>query len=597
MADLTASSTPSAKPGSLFATTSHVRKRRRAEWRLKAYGVLAIAVAALALVSLLGSVLTKATGALTETYIVLETPLDGEALALTPDAEADQIRKADFADVAEEALGARFPEASGRSQRKALRALISGGAPYELADHVAQNPDLIGQTANYAYLGSDVTDLYFKGGYGALEARAVTGQLTVEEAGRKTYQITSTAPDFAAALRLARAKLREEAEALRYKAARQDNAVQVYGEEAAATTDTDARDKLVAKAEKAADKRDKLLAEAAALDAQAYSPGGSEALEDETQSVLINVAGGWLRLTEVSETGGIAEALAPLAGGVDGVVDWKLYITELPESARQISDHQIAWLETLKASGEIKTVFNWRFFSSADSRAPELAGIWGAAVGSFWTMMVTFALAFPIGVFGAIYLEEFAPKNRLTAFIEVNINNLAAVPSIVFGLLGLAVFLNVFGVPRSAPLAGGIVLALMTLPTIIIAARAAIRAVPPSIRDAALGVGASPVQASFHHVLPLAMPGILTGTIIGMAQALGETAPLIMIGMVAFIVDVPSGITDSATVLPVQVFRWSDFPEQAFEARTAAAICVLLIFLVLMNLVAIILRRRFERRW
>jgi len=212
-------------------------------------------------------------------------------------------------------------------------------------------------------------------------------------------------------------------------------------------------------------------------------------------------------------------------------------------------------------------------------------------------MLVTFFLSFPIGVLAAIYLEEFAPKNRITDFIEVNINNLAAVPSIVFGLLGLSIFLGVFGVPRSAPLAGGIVLALMTLPTIIIASRAAIRAVPPSIRDAALGLGASKLQTSFHHVLPLAMPGILTGTIIGMAQALGETAPLIMIGMVAFIVDIPGGITDSASVLPVQVFRWSDFPERAFEARTAAAICVLIAFLVIMNAFAVFLRKRFERRW
>ncbi|MEO0912629.1 MAG: phosphate ABC transporter permease PstA, partial [Pseudomonadota bacterium] len=247
--------------------------------------------------------------------------------------------------------------------------------------------------------------------------------------------------------------------------------------------------------------------------------------------------------------------------------------------------------------GAVESTFNGRFFSAGDSREPELAGIWGAAVGTFWTMLVTFALAFPVGVLAAIYLEEFAPKNRLTDFIEVNINNLAAVPSIVFGLLGLAVFLSFFGVPRSSPLAGGIVLALMTLPTIIIASRASIRAVPPSIRDAALGLGASKLQTSFHHVLPLAMPGILTGTIIGMAQALGETAPLIMIGMVAFIVDIPTGITDSATVLPVQVFRWSDFPERAFEARTAAAICVLLIFLVVMNALAVFLRKRFERRW
>jgi len=277
-----------------------------------------------------------------------------------------------------------------------------------------------------------------------------------------------------------------------------------------------------------------------------------------------------------------------------------------PERSRRISDVQIVVVETLREEGAVSASFNWRFFTSADSREPELAGIWGAAVGSFWTLLVTFCLAFPIGVLAAIYLEEFAPRNRLTDFIEVNINNLAAVPSIVFGLLGLAIFvagIEIAGVeiggfmPRSAPIAGGAVLALMTLPTIIIASRAAIRAVPPSIREAALGVGASKLQTSFHHVLPLAMPGILTGTIIGMAQALGETAPLIMIGMVAFIVEIPGGITDSATVLPVQVYRWSDFPERAFEARTSLAICVLLLFLVAMNALAVFLRRRFERRW
>jgi len=211
--------------------------------------------------------------------------------------------------------------------------------------------------------------------------------------------------------------------------------------------------------------------------------------------------------------------------------------------------------------------------------------------------MVTLALSFPIGVAAAIYLEEFAPKNKTTDFIEVNINNLAAVPSIVFGLLGLAVFLNWFNMPRSAPLVGGMVLALMTLPTIIIASRAALKAVPPSIREAALGIGASKLQTVFHHVLPLAMPGILTGSIIGMAQALGETAPLLMIGMVAFIVDIPGGFTDPATVLPVQIFMWADFPEPAFQQKTAAAIMVLLIFLVAMNALAIFLRKRFERRW
>ena len=268
-----------------------------------------------------------------------------------------------------------------------------------------------------------------------------------------------------------------------------------------------------------------------------------------------------------------------------------------PEAERPVKDRQLAWLDRLAAEGAVESRFNARFFSAGASREPELAGIWGAVVGSALTMLVTLVLAFPVGVAAAVYLEEVAPKNRWTDLIEVNINNLAAVPSIVFGLLGLAVFLNVFGVPRSAPMAGGMVLALMTLPTIIIATRAALKAVPPSIREAALAVGASDTQVVFHHVLPLALPGIFTGTIIGMAQALGETAPLLMIGMVAFIVDVPSGPLDPATVLPVQIYLWSDMPERAFVEKTSAAIMVLLAFLVLMNAAAIFLRRRFERRW
>jgi phosphate transport system permease protein len=275
---------------------------------------------------------------------------------------------------------------------------------------------------------------------------------------------------------------------------------------------------------------------------------------------------------------------------------------ELPQAGRRVTDQQIVWIEQLREAGRIERAFNWRFFTAPDSRDAELAGLYGALIGTAWTMLVTFLLAFPIGVAASIYLEEFAPKNRLTGFIEVNINNLAAVPSIVFGLLGLAVVLPLFNALvglnlRSAPLVGGAVMALMSLPTIIIASRAAIKAVPPSIREAALGVGASKLQTSFHHVLPLAMPGIMTGTIIALAQALGETAPLIMIGMVAFIVDVPTGVTSSATVLPVQVFRWADFPEKLFEFKTALAIVTLLAFLVVMNGLAVVLRKRFERRW
>jgi phosphate transport system permease protein len=270
---------------------------------------------------------------------------------------------------------------------------------------------------------------------------------------------------------------------------------------------------------------------------------------------------------------------------------------DAPESDRRVKDGALTYIDRLDAEGRIIKRFNTGFFTNGTSREPESAGIAGALMGSFYTLTLTLLLSFPIGVGAALYLEEFAPKNRLTDLIEVNINNLAAVPSVVFGLLGLAVFINFFGVPRSTPLVGALVLTLMTLPTIIIASRAALKSVPPSIREAALGVGASPLQTQLHHVLPLALPGMLTGTIIGMAQALGETAPLLMIGMIAFIVDVPQGFTDPATVLPVQIFLWADSPERGFVERTSAAILVLLAFLMLMNLTAVLLRRRFERRW
>jgi len=276
---------------------------------------------------------------------------------------------------------------------------------------------------------------------------------------------------------------------------------------------------------------------------------------------------------------------------------WDILTFSVPESNRRINDAQALWLEELNSEGRIQTSFAWRFFESGDSREPELAGIRGALVGSLLTVAVALALALPLGIAAAVYLEAFAPKNKLTDLIEVNINNLAAVPSIIFGLLGLAVFLNFFGLPRSAPVVGGLVLALLVLPTIIIASRAALKAVPPSITEAALGVGASKQQAVFQHVLPLALPGIMTGTILGLARAFGETAPLLMIGMIAFIADVPQGFTSAATVLPVQVFLWSDLPEIAFKSKTAAAIMVLLVVLFALNAVAIYLRKRFDRRW
>ncbi len=267
------------------------------------------------------------------------------------------------------------------------------------------------------------------------------------------------------------------------------------------------------------------------------------------------------------------------------------------EGERTITDRQIGWIDGLRAKGVLNSHFSLDVLTRSNSRQPEQAGMWGALIGSIFTMLVTLALSVPIGIAAAVYLEEFAAKNRWTDFIEVNINNLAAVPSIVFGLLGLSMFLNFFGMPRSSALIGGVVLALMTLPTIIIASRAALKSVPPSIREAALGIGASPLQVVIHHVLPLAAPGILTGTILGLARALGETAPLLLIGMVAFVVDVPHAVTDPSTVLPVQIYMWSGAPERGWIERTSAAIMLLLAFLIVMNAVAVLLRRKFERRW
>ncbi len=294
--------------------------------------------------------------------------------------------------------------------------------------------------------------------------------------------------------------------------------------------------------------------------------------------------------------GSVHPMSVPAAADVDMLIKGNID-RNVDEAQRPISDKQIAWVDQLTEAGRIETRFNSALFTNGDSREPELAGIRGALMGSFYMLLVTILISFPLGTAAAIYLEEFAPRNRWADLVEVNINNLAAVPSIVFGLLGLAVFINWVGLPRSSPVVGGLVLSLITLPVIIIASRAAIKAVPPSIREAAFGLGASKMQVVTHHVLPLAMPGILTGTIIGMSRALGESAPLLMIGMVAFIVDVPASFSDPATALPVQIYLWADSPERAFAERTSAAIIVLLGFLLLMNLAAVIMRKRVERQW
>jgi phosphate transport system permease protein len=336
----------------------------------------------------------------------------------------------------------------------------------------------------------------------------------------------------------------------------------------------------------------------AALKARFTQVEGRKANRDLTR--LVSSAAAFDLRDRVMNTGGLIgqrESLWVLASDdVDQMLKGALRRVSAEEGG-PLTVQQLAWMDQLVKADALELRFNRTFFTHGDSREPEQAGVWGALMGSVFTLLLTLVLSFPIGVAAAVYLEEFAHKNRWTDIIEVNINNLAAVPSIVFGLLGLAVFIGFFGLPRSAPLVGALVLTLLTLPTIIIASRAALKGVPPSIREAALGMGASQIQMVVHHVLPLAMPGMLTGTIIGMARALGETAPLLMIGMVAFIVDVPKGFTDPATVLPVQVFLWSDSPERAFVERTSGAIIVLLAFLIVMNAAAVVMRNRFEKRW
>jgi len=430
-----------------------LRRRYAAEKRFQAYGIAAIVIALLMLVTLFVTIIGNGAGAFVQHTVRLDISIYPQDIDPTGENDPETLAKANYQSLVNDAMYSLFPEASSRQEKRDVRGLISPGANYVIQDLVLDDPSLIGQRISVRVPLASEFDQVLKGNVDP------------------------------------------------------------------------------------------------AVDYAAMKEGSTE-------------------------------------------IPWTL-----PPGQRLISEKQAGYLQQLIRQGEVEASFNRWFFLNGDSRQPELAGIWGAAVGSLFTLMVTLALSFPIGVAAAIYLEEFAPKNRLTDVIEVNINNLAAVPSIVFGLLGLAVFLQFFGLPRSAPLVGGLVLTLMTLPTIIIASRAALKSVPPSIREAALGVGASKLQTIFHHVLPLAMPGMLTGTIIGMAQALGETAPLLMIGMVAFVVDVPGSPMDPATVLPVQIFLWSDSPERAFTERTSAAIMCLLGFLILMNAAAVLLRKRFERRW
>ncbi|MBB4019191.1 phosphate transport system permease protein [Chelatococcus caeni] len=576
---------PGARRFGLSSDEAQARLRRRhaAEARFRAYGIGAIALAAIFLVVLISDVVVKAMPAFTEYRLTMTVTPTLEQVSSDGTTDPQALRSGDYDAVLRAGLQELFPQVTTRALRRKLNNdLLSSGAAMTLRDRVLADPAVIGQPVTIEALFDDAADLYLKGLMTGRRESAGQGQAQVTLDGEDVV-LTSSAPDFARALAEVKESLREEAAADRREAARLTAA--------AADVSGDQREALQ---RRIAD----LEGEAAAAEARAAAADAPERLTADLPSKLVFINGGIVKLTEISASEARGTVLVPLAN-TDAVAAgrWDILTLTQPEANRRLDDQVVAWLEDLKQRGMVASHFASRFFTSGDSREPEQAGILGALIGSALTMLVTLVLCLPIGVGAAVYLEEFAPKNRLTDLIEVNINNLAAVPSIVFGLLGLAMFLNFFGLPRSAPLVGGLVLALLVLPTIIIASRAALKSVPPSIREAALGIGASHQQAVFHHVLPLAMPGIMTGTIIGMAHALGETAPLLLIGMVAFIVDVPGSITDAATALPVQIYLWSDLPEPLFQAKTAAAILVLLAFLFIMNGLAILLRRRFERRW
>lgn len=558
------------------AAKARIRARYRSEYRFRAYGIISLLITTVFVGVLLFDVVRRGVPAFVQHSAVLDVSVPADAFGpagQTPDAAA--IRSGDYFPITRDALKAAIPGIESRSQERVLTRLLSSGAADILRQKLVENPKLVGTTVKVPLLLSDDADLYFKGDGTQVVTRVPAGIATPSGTTGEITVLTA-ANDFADKLALIKKSLADAAASLSLEVSRLRRSTDPAVKARVESTE----------------------AEIADFRRRSQSVGGEETLSDKLPSVLVEINGGLVKATKLSATGITGEVLLPLKSTADAKpADWRVVSYLTPEAGRKISDQEVAFLERLKSAGSIQNAFNWRFLTGGDSREPELAGILGALMGSAFTMMVTLLLCLPIGVAAAIYLEEFAPKNRLTDLIEVNINNLAAVPSIVFGLLGLAVFLNFFGLPRSTPIVGGLVLALLVLPTIIIASRAALRSVPPSIKEAALGVGASKQQAIFHHVLPVAMPGIMTGTIIGMAHALGETAPLLMIGMIAFIVDVPGAVTDAATVLPVQIFLWADLPEPAFKSKTAGAIMILLAFLFVMNGLAIWLRKKFERRW
>ncbi len=572
--------TEPAKPISTKALiAASLPRRYRAEQRFRLYGRAAILLAISALALLLFSVGSQGFTAFSIYRFNLPLQLDAKLIDPKNTADPKVIAKGRYRKLIQKALSDAFPDVRSRSDKRALYAFSTGLNSVELRNQVVKNPSLIGTKIRFTAPLSDDLDLYLKGKITPRKFSKGDGTITASVPGPKTLALTGQPGAFEALIQHIRQKRLVRAERLEEQAEKLRERIKGTSKGVALVQHTE-----IARLE------------AQAADMRQKAKEHTIHLGKNDPSILIDFNQGFIKAAALSDHQ-LSGSVLSRPTDMEPTQNWRSLILDSPERSRRVTDKQAVWAEALLARGHVKRSFNSIFFTHADSREPELAGIAGAMVGSVLTLMATMLAAVPIGILAAIYLEEFAPKNRLTDFIEVNINNLAAVPSIIFGLLGLAVFLNMFHMPRSAPIVGGLVLALMTLPVIIIASRAAIKAVPPSIREAALGIGASKTQTVFDHVLPLAAPGILTGTIIGLARALGETAPLLMIGMVAFIADIPKSLTSPATAMPVQIYLWASSAERSWESRTAAAIIILLLLMIILNLTAVFLRHKFERRW
>ncbi len=568
-----------------------LQKRYKKERVFKFYGLLAILISLGFLFTLLFTITIKAIPAFSYHFISL--PYDFSELDKD---NINSLEKANYDRIIRDAIRAQFPMLNSRKEKKILSSLISSGAPVILREQVLKKPQNIDNPLKFEVPISDFADLYLKGQISKDRWIEKNSQITLTINKRKA-ELIANEQDFAFIFAIKNKRLENELKKLQEKHQTLDNLRQNLSKELTQTTQNPASENLNKQLAKTNSQIDKIKKQITKIEQQKSSNNIAKLTRNDA-SILLYLADSVIKLERIENNIAKGEILLPFSQNIsEPIKNWRIRIIEKPQANRKFSDLEMVLSDKLIEYSLIAKKPNWIFATRGASREPEMAGIWGAVVGSFLTITITLLFAFPLGVAAAIYLEEFAPKNRLTAIIEVNINNLAAVPSIVFGLLGLAVFLNFFGLGRSTPLVGGMVLGLMTLPIIIIASRVALNSVPPSIREAALGIGASKLQTVMHHVLPLATPGIMTGTIIGLARALGETAPLLMIGMVAFVVDIPKSFNDPATIMPVQIYMWADFPEPAFEQKTSAAIIVLLVFLILMNALAVILRKKFERRW